>query len=148
MNAAKATSGFIAGFVGVLVFHQAAILLLHLLGIIPSMPWRFDPVPPLGVPTVISAAFWGGLWGIVLAFILPDDHRSPRFWLLAFVFGALAPTLVSWFIVQPLKGQPMGGGFQWPRLLIGPFVNGAWGLGTAAVLALWRSRQVVEQQRF
>jgi hypothetical protein len=148
MKAAKATSGFMAGFLGVLVFHQTAILLLHLLGIIPSVPWRLDPVPPLGVPTVISAAFWGGLWGIVLAFILPNDHRSPRFWLLAFVFGALAPTLVSWFIVQPLKGQPMGGGFQWPRLLIGPFVNGAWGLGTATVLALWPGRQVVEQQRF
>jgi hypothetical protein len=42
----------------------------------------------------------------------------------------------------------MGGGFQWPRVLIGPFVNGAWGLGTAAVLALWPGRQVVEQQRF
>ena len=148
MNAAKAMGGFIAGFLGVIVFHQAAILLLHLVGIIPSVPWRLDPVPPLGVPTVISSAFWGGLWGIVLAFLLPRDERGARFWLLALAFGAAVPTVVSWFIVQPLKGQPLGGGFQWPRLLIGPCVNGVWGLGTAAVLALWPGRQAVERQRF
>ncbi len=136
MSAAQAVRGFFAGFVGVLVFHQAAILLLHLAGVIPSMPWRLDPVPPMGVPAVISAAFWGGLWGIVLALLLPRARSGPVYWLVAILFGALAPTLVAWFVVQPLKGLPVGGGFQWPRLLIGPFVNGAWGLGVAVVLAL------------
>jgi hypothetical protein len=44
------------------------------------------------------------------------------------------PTLVVWFVVLPLKGLPVGGGFAWPGIIIGPVVNGAWGVGTALLL--------------
>ena len=140
MSARQAIWGFIAGYIAVLVFHQGALLVLHLAGVIPGFPWRLDPVPPLGVPAVLSAAFWGGLWGIVLAFLLRHQRGDATYWLTALLFGAVAPTLVAWFVVMPLKGLPAGGGFEWPRLLIGPFVNGAWGLGTAMILAVLPAR--------
>ena len=57
------------------------------------------------------------------------------------MFGAIFPTLAAWFIVLPLKGLPVGGGFRFPGLLVGPIVNGLWGLGTALFLRLltrWR----------
>ena len=54
--------GFIAGFLAVLIFHQTTWYLLNLGGLIPldRPAWPLDPIPPYGVPSVISKAFWGG----------------------------------------------------------------------------------------
>jgi hypothetical protein len=126
--------GFIAGFLGVLVFHQLMLGLLHLIGLTAGQPYAFRPVPPLGVPAVLSAAFWGGVWGIVFALV---HHRFPRgyaYWVAAFLFGAIFPTLVAWFIVFPMKGMPVGNGWQPASMLTGVLVNGAWGIGTAFFL--------------
>src|SRR4051794_41886064 len=71
MTATQAVRGFVAGFLAILIFHQIALLLLHLAGLVPATPWNMAPVPPLGVPAVISAAFWGGLWGVVLVLLAP-----------------------------------------------------------------------------
>jgi hypothetical protein len=49
--------------------------------------------------------------------------------------GAVLPTLVAWFVVLPLNGLPADGGFAWPGVPVGPVVNGAWGVGTALLLA-------------
>ena len=49
--------------------------LLHLIGLTAGQPYAFRPVPPLGVPAVLSAAFWGGVWGIVFAAV---HNRFPR----------------------------------------------------------------------
>ena len=57
---------FIAGFASTLVFHQGLLWLLYTAGFSPRAPWNMAPVPPLNAPAVISLAFWGGVWGIVL----------------------------------------------------------------------------------
>ncbi|MEK0085322.1 hypothetical protein [Benzoatithermus flavus] len=138
MTAATLARGFLAGFLAVPLFHQTALLLLRLAGIAPgATPWDPAPVPPFGVPAVISAAFWGGLWGILLALLAPRfGEKAGAWWLGALLFGAVAPTLVAWFVVLPLKGRPPGGGFAWPGIVVGPIVNGAWGLGAACLLAV------------
>jgi hypothetical protein len=129
--------GFVAGFLATLTVHQIAIGLLHLLKAVPSPPWSLRPVAPLGVPSVLNLAFWGGLWGVAWALVWSFfADRMPRawpLWLAGFVFGALAPTLVGWFVVAPIKGQPVAGGFNLARMWIGPLVNGIWGLGTALI---------------
>lgn len=130
----RVLAGFAAGSVAVLVFHQGMLGLLHLAGIAARAPFQFQPVPPLGVPAVLSSAFWGGVWGLVLAGVAPRFPRGAAHWLAAAAFGALGPTLVAWFVVAPLKGLPPGGGWGFPGVLIGPLVNGAWGVGTALLL--------------
>ena len=134
MTASRIIRGFVAGLLAVPVFHQAALFVLHRAGIAPA-PWDLAPVPPFGVPAVASAAFWGGLWGIVFGLLAPRFGRGAGYWLAGLLFGAVALTLVAWFVVLPLKGLPPGGGFAWPGVIIGPVVNGAWGLGTALLLA-------------
>jgi hypothetical protein len=62
--------------------------------------------------------------------------RGARYWLYAFAFGAVLPSLVAWFVVAPLKGLPMAGGWQANRMITGFLINGAWGVGTALLLAL------------
>ena len=69
------------------------------------------------------------------------------------LLGAAAPalyfsTLVAWFVVAPLKGQPVAAGFVPTRMAIGPIVNGAWGLGAGIALlpfARWRHRVAAER---
>ena len=135
--------GFVAGFVTTLIFHQIGLGILHLIGITPAVPYNIKLVPPFGVPSVLSLAFWGGVWGIIFVLVEPWLARCPGgYWVGAIVFGAIFPTLVAWFIVTPLKGGSVAAIFSFPRILIGPIVNGLWGLGTAVFLRLmtrWRS---------
>ena len=77
MTAARLIRGFVAGFLAVLVCHQAALLGLHRAGIAPA-PWNLAPVPPFGVPAVVSAAFWGGLWGSVFVLLAPPASGGVR----------------------------------------------------------------------
>jgi hypothetical protein len=136
--------GFVAAFLATLTFHQIGIWALHAAGVTQAVPWTTNPVPPLGVPQVISLAFWGGVWGFVFVLLEPWFVRSPGgYWLAAIVFGAIVPTAVSWFVVSPLKTGAIAPVFGWPRIVIGPIVNGLWGLGTAlflGVLTGWRGR--------
>ena len=125
--------GFIAGFLGVLIFHQAMWLVLYQVGMIPAdLPaWPMDPVPPFGVPSVISKSFWGGLWGAALAPWLVR-YSGGRYWTAWILIGAVALTLTALYVVSPLKGQPMPA--LWPRFYYALLVNGAWGFGTALLL--------------
>jgi hypothetical protein len=59
-----------------------------------------------------------------------------RFYAASVLFGALVLTGVAWFIVAPLRGQPLAAGGIPARMVIGPLVNGAWGLGLALLLDL------------
>ena len=79
-------------------------------------------------------AFWGGVWGGVFAGIAARFPSGGGYGVAAFLFGALAPSLVALLVVLPLKGRPLGGGWP-PSLLVTAFlVNGAWGLGTGLLL--------------
>jgi hypothetical protein len=128
--------GFVSGAASVLVFHQGAAALLYALELTTRAPYSMQPTSPLGVPQIWSIAFWGGVWGAILAatFARLDGARLLA---AALVFGAVFPTLVAWFIIAPLKGQPMAAGFVPMAMMIGPIVNGAWGLGTGIGLALF-----------
>ena len=131
--------GFLAGAASVLIFHQGAAALLHALQLTPRAPYSMQPTAPWGVPQLWSIAFWGGLWGVLLALALARIDGA-RLVLAALVFGAVLPTLVAWFVVAPLKGQPMAGGFNPATMVVGPIVNAAWGLGTGIGLALFGRR--------
>jgi hypothetical protein len=131
-------AGFICGALAVLIFHQGAAALMHAMGVIPNPPYSTAGTKPWGVPQIWSIAFWGGVWGVLLAAAV-RRQTSATLLVTALVFGAVLPTLVAWFIVAPLKGQPMAAGFVPGRMMIGPIINGAWGLGTGILLLLTRA---------
>lgn len=131
--------GFVAGFVATLVFHQGVLWFLHHFGYVPRAPWPMQPVPPFGIPSVISLAFWGGVWGVIMMPMI-ERRRGAAFWLAAVLFGAIFPTLVAWFIVAPIKHMPIAGGWKPRTLMIGPIVNAAWGFGTALIYRVFVPR--------
>jgi hypothetical protein len=126
---------FIAGFVSTLVFHQGVLALLYLAGAVPRAAYDLRAVPPLGVPAVISLAVWGGVWGAVIWSLL-KNVGSAAYWVWAVVIGAIGPSAVALFIVYPLKGMPVAGGWD-PKLLgTALLLNGTWGLGLALLMRL------------
>src|SRR3982751_1321514 len=127
--------GFICGAIAVIFFHQGAWALLHALGIMPRPAYPMAATAPFGIPQLWSIAFWGGVWGVLLAAIL-GRLRGAKLIVAATVFGAILPTLVAWFVVAPLKGQPVAAGWASAAMIIGPIVNAAWGLGTGLGIAL------------
>src|ERR1700757_1438335 len=101
---------FIAGFVSTLVFHQGLLALLHLAGAAPHAPYELRAVPPLGLPAVISLAFWGGVWGAAIWSLLKQVSGA-AYWVWAVVIGAIGPSAVALLIVHPLN-MPVAGGWD------------------------------------
>lgn len=129
-------TGFVAGALAVLVFHQGALAMLHAMGITDRGAYPMQATAPFGIPQIWSLASWGAVWGVILALVLQRMDGPPLVFA-AIVFGAIVPTLVAWFVVAPLKGQPMAGGFKAAAMATALIVNAAWGLGTGALLLLF-----------
>jgi hypothetical protein len=130
---------FIAGFISTLIFHQGVLALLHAADISPRAAYVMTPTAPLQIPSVISLAFWGGVWGIALWYLI-RGRKPASYWTMATVIGALGPTLVALLVVLPLKGMPVGGGWD-PKLIVGGLIlNGAWGIGVALLMRLMQRR--------
>ncbi|MFO1086970.1 MAG: hypothetical protein U1E21_20640 [Reyranellaceae bacterium] len=131
--------GLVAGALSVLVFHQLGFWLSSKLLGTGFTLYNMRPVPPWGVPTILSLAFWGGLWGIAAAFLvprLPGALSGVLGWML---FAGIVVTLVNWFVVLPIKGLPMGGGFRPPGVFVVPIVYALWGFGMWLIARLART---------
>ena len=128
--------GFAAGFLAVPIFHQGLWWIFNRIGVIPPQraAWVMDPIPLFGVPALLSKAFWGGVWGAVLACFFAG-LGGVSYWASWILVGAFALTAVAFFVVPRIKHEIMAGPLL-PRFLVGLSVNGAWGFGTAFILRL------------
>ena len=124
---------FLAGFLSTLTFHQGTLAALHKAGLWPKPAFAMAATKPFHVPAVISLAFWGGVWGILLWYLV-GGMTGAQHWIYATLFGAIGPSAVALLVVFPLKGMPFAGG--WNPKVIGPvlLLNGAWGLGVVVLL--------------
>ena len=130
--------GFVAGALSVLIFHQLGFWIANQLGYVKVPLYNMRGVPPWGVPTIVSSAFWGGLWGIVAAFLvprLPGALGGVLGWIL---FAAVIVAIVNWTVVLPIKS----GRFNMPGLpiiVVLPLVYGLWGFGMWLIAGAMRS---------
>jgi hypothetical protein len=135
----RALGGFIAGFVAVLTVHQGTLWLGTQLHWLQASTWVMSPVPPLHVPAVISLAFWGGVWGILIALVAPRIGTGFGYWFTIAVLFGVSTVLVGWYVVNPLKGRGVEE-LTVARLATGSIVNGIWALSVAAILAVMPAR--------
>lgn len=126
---------FLAGFIATLTFHQGTLAALHKAGLWPKPAYPMAQTQPFHVPAVISLAFWGGVWGL-LAWELVRGKVGAPYWLGATLFGAIGPSVVALFVVFPLKGMPVAGGWNPKVILPVLLLNGAWGFGFALLMRM------------
>jgi hypothetical protein len=124
--------GFAAGFLSHLIFQGGFGAALYAANLLPGLPWSLAPVPPLGVPRSINLAFWAGLWG--LGYALLEPRLTARFgrWLGGLAYG-LAPLAGYWFVVLPLKGLGIGGGFHLAKMPSEVAFHAIFGIGAAII---------------
>jgi len=130
--------GFIAAVISVLTFHQGVVELYHLAGTA-GRPWSMAPVAPLSVPRIVDLCFWGGLYGAVFGAALPW-LKLPT-WLAGIGLGILA-ALVGWFVVAPIKGNPIAAGWNPVSMSRSLLINGSFGLGVGLILPLLMPRRL------
>jgi hypothetical protein len=136
LSPATLAIAFAAGFLAVLTLYEVVFLLLFIGGVIPVPPFSMKPMPPFGVPEVLSQSFWGGVWGIVLLLIVPRFFSGTGYWVASAVIGGIALTLVYMFVVVPIKTGAL------PPNMVGLFaigflLNAVWGIGWALFLKLF-----------
>lgn len=133
MGVHKLIYGFLAGALSVLLFHQAMVLVLHLMGFIPAFPWRTAPFGPLGVPVVVNQMFWGGLWGVAFAAVagrIPIPNDIGR----GVTFGVIGPWLLGNGVLVPLfKGGNYLFGLNPQNMWRGVLIGAAFGLGLGLI---------------
>ena len=124
--------GFLAGVLSHLIFQGGFGSTLYAANLAPTLPWSLMPTPPLGVPKSLDLAFWAGLWG--LAYALLERRLTARlgWWTGGLVFG-FAPLAVYWFVVLPLRGSGIGGGFHPAMVPIEVGFHAVFGIGTAII---------------
>ena len=128
--------GFVSGALAVVTVHQGALWLLHAVGWAPWPAYQLTPTRPFGVPQVLSAAFWGGVWGIVIVRIAIGQQTRTRALLVAAGAGAVLTTVVGALLLLVHLGsgtrtdasvQPLA------ALTVSLTVNGLWGAATFAL---------------
>ena len=128
--------GFAAGFLSHLIFQGALGAALYGEHLAPTLPWSLEPLPPFGVPRSLSLGFWAGLWGIGYGIIEPSLTARLGRWWGGVGFGLAGPLLVFWFVVLPLKGLGIAGGFHPVTVPIHIAFHAVFGLGLAVILRL------------
>ena len=123
---------FTAGFLSTLVFHQGILGVVYLAGIAPVKPFNMNPTVPLGLPAVISLALLGGVWGIVIGYLIKNDPPK-MFWLKVIILGAILPTAAIYLIEFPLKGIS----FNPVMLPFNLLLNAVWGIGLGVFIKLY-----------
>lgn len=152
LNGKTLLLGFVAGSLSVVVFHQGMVLILHLIGQIPSFaqfmgqvpnfPWNLTAMKTgLGLPTLVNQMFWGGLWGIAFAAIghmIPIAQTALR----GAVYGLLGPFLLGGGFLVPLIKQTGPMFWAWPgqRWIVGGLIGAAFGAGIALILKALEKR--------
>lgn len=131
-TATRLVLGFLAGFLSHLIFQGGFGSLLFAADVLPALPFSLMPVPPFGVPKTLNLGFWAGLWGVGYALLEPRLTALFGRWLGGLVYG-LAPLAGYWFVVLPLKGLGVGGGFHLAMLPIEIGFHAAFGIGTAII---------------
>ena len=124
---------FLAGFLSTLVFHQGAAHLGYVMGVLPNAAYNLAPTAPWGVPSILSIAFFGGIWGMIIWRIVRRFQGS-MVWILSFILGGFMLTSIFVTVVAPLKQiEPSIMSFT-----IGFVLNGVWGLGNAFFIKLFK----------
>lgn len=129
---------FIAGFIAMLTFHQGLLWLLDRAQVIPATAWSMASAPLIGIPVVLALGLWGGLWGLVIWFLIRNAEAA-GYYVGAIILAAILLSAVALTAVPLALGtsvQALIGGFSLHRVGVEMALNGCYGLGLAVFMRI------------
>lgn len=117
--------GFAAGMLAAFFVGRPFVWLLHLFGLTAREAYSTARTIPLGVELLWSRVFWGGAFGVAIAWFGSERPLTlTNLWHTALIVAALR-TVADWFIVPMFYGQPWVGASV-DALLTPVLLNFAW----------------------
>lgn len=140
--------GFIAGAIATLTVHELISLLFYYNWTgWERISWDMSPIDhpvnnmlmtDFAPPKIVSATFWGGVWGSILALILGALPQGPLTFK-GLAFGLIGPALLGVFILVPLiRGGPLFFGGDMSLIIPVLFILAGWGAATGWLYGLFR----------
>lgn len=124
----------LAGIVTILGVHQPVILLLQRAGFVTWRAYSLDAVAPFGIPAIVSACLWGGLWTLGIARVGRGKRGASR-QARAAIAGGVATTAVGAVLVAAGHGAPITGMSPVAAVVCSLLVNSVWA-GSASWTAM------------
>ena len=118
-----------AAALAVMLVHQPLVWVLQRLSLAPWHAFDLTPLPPLGVPALASAIFWGALWGPVIEWLGRGarERRHRR----AAVGAAVLTTVVGAALTASGAAQPVPATDAVSAIAASLAINGSWGAATS-----------------
>jgi len=126
--------GFAAGLIVALVVQQPLVWFLHHFGLTARHAFSTQPTSPMSVQAVWSRMFWGGVFGIGLAWFGTTFELGSR-WLVGTIAFAIGfRTFIDWVVV-PVFWWHTWNGFSVDAIVTPLILNAVWAAATAGLLA-------------
>ncbi len=126
-----------SGALAVVFFKEPTVAVFHLVHLTARHAYPTDPTIPMWMPAISSMIFWGGVFGIGVAFTTAEHQTGGACFKRAMVFGAIFWSLVNWVPVALLKGLPLFDGLHVGEIITTFVANGIWGFGTALLIIIF-----------
>jgi len=137
--------GFGAGIITAFFLQLPLIWFLHLIHLTPEHAYSTASTLPLGVESIWSRVFWGGVFGLLLASFGTRYEFGLRYLAATSLFIVAVRTFAEW-IVQPLFARAGSIGTI-GSLLTSLFVNAVWApaagalvIGLSLIVGTWASK--------
>jgi hypothetical protein len=126
--------GFAAGLIVALVVQQPLVWFLHHFGLTARHAFSTQPTSPMSVQAVWSRVFWGGVFGIALAWFGTRYVLGSRWMIATIAFAAGFRTFIDWVVV-PVFWWHSWQGFSVDAFVTPLILNVVWAVVTAGLLA-------------
>ncbi len=118
----------------ILAVHQPLVWLLHRASVTPWRGFDLTPIAPFRLPALVSAVFWGAIWGPIIAW-LGRRNGLPLRHVYAAICTAVLTTVVGIVLVASGHGQRIAAASAGTAIAASLLVNGIWSFATSVAIA-------------
>ncbi len=136
MKISRLLSAGVAAAAAIILVHQPLIWILKAIGIVTWRSFDLTPLAPFGIPAIVSACFWGAVWGPLIVAVGSRGATGRSHHFRAAIIGAVLTTAVGAALIALGRGAQITGMSAPTALLASLAVNGVWS-GATSVAGEW-----------
>lgn len=127
--------GFAAGIIAALFIQEPLVWFLHHLGFTARVAFSTQRTPPLGVEAGWSRVFWGGAFGVVIAYLGVYYTLGLAYVVVPAVAVAALRTIFDWAVVPIFYGHAFIG-WSADRIVTPLVLNFVWAFATSCLMVV------------